>query len=516
MKKFDVKENRPRLSKEDVERGMDFEKILGAAAPQARTFSLGRYLAVGIAAAIVVTLAIYWPELTGQSGETETSLALLPNTANPPDTFVVNTMQDTTLVYASGSRIRIPANAFVNKKGEPVKGHVKINYREFHKVSEILLANIPMRYDSAGKEMYFESAGMFDISAQQDSAPVFIARNKSLEVSLASLDKRDRKFNQYLLDEKTGKWQFIKPDEVKVVSRPDTIAAVTSRADSVRKTAPPKPVGERMFTIDATGRPELDVYKNIVFEVTPDCKTFDPQEAKTDWGMVNVEKLGRTDKYKVIFSYPLSGPLRSYEVTARPVKDGNMEALMQQYGDLYAAYKKKLAGAQQADQAAESALLQEQAMYQDVFERYRQLQEANARLYAAQAGMVSEVSHVVYRTFQVKEFGIWNSDCPSSMPQGVEVFANFEAAGGEHMKVAAVYLVEKGRNAMFNLYVPKKFSFNPDAENVLLVVTSNGKLGYVKNDVFEVIHKSTKNFTFKVTLLSKDKYSPGDIDDIVS
>lgn len=517
MEKYTIKENRPDLTKAEVEQGMDFDKIMHAATHRAKTFRLGRYLAVGIAAAVIATLAVYWPSLTGSDQEeAPRTVAMLPNEANVPDTFVVNTIKDTLLVHTSGTRIRIPANAFINEKGEPVSGSVKINYREFHKVSEILLANIPMRYDSGGKEMYFESAGMFDISAQQAEKPVYIARDKSLEVSLASLDKREGKFNQYYFDKKSGHWQFLKTDNVTVVEKPDTIVSIATRTDSVLKTAPRKPTNERMFTIDGTGRPELDMYKNIVFEVTPDCKTFNPEEARTDWGMVQVEKIAKSEKFKVTFSYPFNGPMRTYAVTARPVKDDNMAALMQQYGDLYAAYKKKLKEAQLADQAAEDALKKEAAMYEDVFDKYQRLQEANARLYAAQAGLVNDVSQVVYRTFQVREFGIWNSDCPSSMPQGVEVFARFEAASGEGLKVAAVYLIEKGRNAMFNLYVPKSFSFNPDAENVLLVITNNGKLGYVKNDVFNLITSSTKNFTFKVNLIPREKYTLADIDSIVS
>lgn len=517
MKKFDIKENRPELSKAEIEKGMDFGKVLEGAAPAAKVFSLGRYLVTGIAAAVIVTVAIYWNDFAGSEPVNDAAAPLLANSANPPDTFVVNVTADTMLVYESGSKITIPANAFVDEKGDPVKGRVKINYREFHKVSEILLANIPMRYDSGGKEMYFESAGMFDISAEQNAKPVFLARDKSLEVALASLDKRDKKFNQYYLDEKTGKWQFLKTDEVKIITKPETVAAVVkTKADSVRKTAPVKPSNERMFTIDASERPELDMYKNIVFEVTPDCKTFNPEESKTDWGMVNVEKIPATDKYKVTFSYPFSGAMRTYEVTARPVKDGNMEALMQQYGDLYAAYKKKLADAQQSDLAAEERMQREQATYEDVLEGYQQLQEANARLYAAQVGLVSAASQVVYRTFQVKQFGIWNSDCPGSMPQGMEVLASFEAAGGENIKIAAVYLVEKGRNALFNLSVPEKISFNPEAENVLLLITSTGKLGYVKNDAFRKIDKTVKNFTFKVKLLSKEQYTLSDIDDIVA
>lgn len=516
MEKFNIKENRPELTKAEIEQGMDFSKISAGAKGTAKIISLKGLLVTGIAATVIISGIVLWPKITGDdSGKDLAENIILPNKENSTDTFLVSSEKDTTLIYSTGTKIKIPAGSFVNEKGEPVKGNVKINYREFHKVSEILLAGIPMRYDSAGKEMYFESAGMFDISANQAEKPVFIANGRSLEVNMATLDRTENKYNQYLLDEKTGQWSFIKRDAVEAISRTDSVASVNTNRDAVKKTAPVKPVSERMFTIDAEGRPDLTIYKNIVFEVTKDCKTFDPEAAKIDWGMVNIEKTEKKNRYKVTFSYPLSGPLRTYEVIAQPCQDGNMEEAMRKYDELYAAYKKRLGEAEQKDIKEQEELNRERGDYTRVFERYEELQAKNAALYAEQWAKTADVSQVVYRTFQVKQFGIWNSDCPQSMPQGMEVLANFESASGDKIKISAVYLVEKGKNALYNLYVPQKISFNPNNENVLLVITRDGKLGYVKNDVFDGITNSTKSFTFKLTMLNKDKYTLGDIDGIV-
>ncbi len=513
MKKYDIKENRPELSKAEIEQGMDFNKIQNSL-PQAKMFSLKTLLVSGIAAAAIVTAVIFWPK-NGDPEISKNVLAALPTASNPPDTFVVNSSVDTTLVYTSGTKIKIPAGAFVDEKGEEVKGKVKINYREFHTVSEILLSAIPMRYDSAGKEMYFESAGMFDISANQGEKPVYIRKDKSLEVAMASLDRADKKYNQYLLDEKTGQWQFIQKDAVATLEKPDS-AVSEKQVEVVKKTRPEKPLNDRMFTIDASGRPDLEIYNGVVFEVTKDSKNFDPKESQTDWGMVNVEKIEKTDKYKVTFSVPFSGPHRTYEVSAKPVKDGNMENAMKKFDALYAEYRERLSAAEQADLASEEKLKKEQGMYENIFQNYQALQQKNAALSMRSAQLVSEASQVVYRTFQVKQFGIWNSDCPQSMPQGAEVFAKFENGKGESVKIAAVYLVEKGKNALYNLYTPERFSFNPDAENVLLVITKDHKLGWVSADTFEAIGKDTKSFIFKLNMLDKESYTSSDIDKIIA
>jgi hypothetical protein len=522
MKKYTIKNNRPELTKEEIERGMDFSKIRSGATG-AKIFTLKTIILSGIAAAVAIAITIYWPEISGTGSESisvRNEIAKLPTTTNSPDTFLVNSEKDTTLVYTSGTQIKIPGGVFVDEKGEAVKGKVNIHYREFHKVSEILLSSIPMRYDSAGKEMYFESAGMFDISATQNSKQVYIRNDRSLEVAMSTLDRSETKYNQYLLDEKTGQWKFMKKDEVAVFAAPDTV--YEQKVVEVKSHFPVKPLNERMFTIDADGRPDLKVYNNIVFEITKECKNFKPEESKTEWGMVNVERseeIVKTAKseatYKVTFSYPLSGPQRTYEVTAKPVKDGNLEKAMEKYDALYAEYKNKLSAAEKADMEAEEKLRKEENRYEDVFEKYKALEAKNAALFAQNAALTATTSAVVYRTFQIKQFGVWNSDCPQSMPQGVEVFAKFETATGEPVKIATVFLVEKGKNALYNLYSPSKFSFNPDAENVLLVITRDNKLGWITNDVFKNIGKDVKNFTFKLNILKKDNYTSGDIDNIV-
>lgn len=513
MKKYDIRENRPELTKAEVEKGMDFDEVIKSV-PSAKVFSLKKYALMGMAAAAIITLTIFLPHITGpDSTDAGKEPVKLPTTSNPADTFVVNSERDTLLIYSTGSKITIPANAFVDENGAGVRGKVKINYREFHNVSEILLSAIPMRYDSGGKEMAFESAGMFDIGASKDGKRIRIANDKEVEVAMATLDRTEGKFNQYILNEKKGQWSFVKKDEIAVLTKPGI--ATNIKADSARMTRPVKPLNERMFTIDASGRPDLEIYNDVVFEVTKDCKTFNKNEAKTEWGMVNVEKIDKSDKYKVTFSLPLTGEDRTYEVTARPIKDENLERSMAKYDALYKEYKQKLSAAEKADLASQEALKNEQNNYENVFQNYLALQRKNEALQMKNAAKVAETTQVVYRTFTIKQFGIWNSDCPQTMPQGAEVFANFEAKDGARVNVAAVYLVEKGKNALYNLYVPKKISFDPNAENVLIVITKDHKLGWVKNDAFEGIGKSIKNHTFKLNMLDKENYTSSDIDAIV-
>lgn len=100
----------------------------------------------------------------------------------------------------NGSNIHIPAQAFVNKHGQPVKGKVQIKYREFHNAADIIASGLPMHYDSAGVRHHFESGGMFELRGNQKGKSVYIANDKSVAVNIASYNK-DKKFNHYFLDE---------------------------------------------------------------------------------------------------------------------------------------------------------------------------------------------------------------------------------------------------------------------------------------------------------------------------
>src|SRR6478736_1263421 len=50
------------------------------------------------------------------------------------------------LELPSGSFIDIPANAFVDGKGNPVTGKVKLSFKEYHDAADIILSGIPLEY----------------------------------------------------------------------------------------------------------------------------------------------------------------------------------------------------------------------------------------------------------------------------------------------------------------------------------------------------------------------------------
>ena len=174
--------------------------------------SLYQKSAAGLAGlALIISLMVYLNQKPSEQ-ISDTADIVLANNANQPSAFMIDTNKDTTLLYSTGSLITIPANSFVDSAGNKVEGIVELKYREFHNVGEIILAGIPMVFDSAENKYHFESAGMFEINAYQNQAPVFIDKNKDVEIKMVSLNDNKTDFNQYYLDPMSQKWSYTGED----------------------------------------------------------------------------------------------------------------------------------------------------------------------------------------------------------------------------------------------------------------------------------------------------------------
>ena len=83
----------------------------------------------------------------------------------PFDVFEFNAETGDTIYYKSGSFLLFPSNSLVDAKGKPVKGKIKITYREFLNPIDFFISGIPMDYDSGSTKYTFESSAMCEIHA---------------------------------------------------------------------------------------------------------------------------------------------------------------------------------------------------------------------------------------------------------------------------------------------------------------------------------------------------------------
>lgn len=161
-----------------------------------------------IAAAVVVLAAVGWlmlqnPSKTDNSFISKIETPFVNQSINVQfDEMEVNNEEAKTLKLEDGTTIHIPAYSFINKNGKPVKGKVKLEYRELHNVADVIASGIPIEYDSLGVKKPLETAGMFEIRGKKGKKPVYIAQGKTIDVQFASRHEGTG-FSHYYLEDGT-------------------------------------------------------------------------------------------------------------------------------------------------------------------------------------------------------------------------------------------------------------------------------------------------------------------------
>ena len=135
----------------------------------------------------------------------------------PYSSHKIETDKATNISFESGSKMKIPQHAFVNSEGEIYKGKVNVKYREFSDVVDIMMAGIPMEYDSAGQSYVFQSAVMCEVLAfDNENNALKLAQGKSIQMTIPS-QYASTDFNLYYFDTLAGRWNYAGKDSVVII-----------------------------------------------------------------------------------------------------------------------------------------------------------------------------------------------------------------------------------------------------------------------------------------------------------
>jgi hypothetical protein len=115
-----------------------------------------------------------------------------------------------TITTTTGTKITIPADAFVDAYGKPVTGKIDIDYKEYRDPVDFLMSDIPMHFNTPDGLVPFNSAGMFTITASKDNAPVFLKDGKQLDVGF-NYNTSIPDLNFYRFDSVKRTWQELQP-----------------------------------------------------------------------------------------------------------------------------------------------------------------------------------------------------------------------------------------------------------------------------------------------------------------
>lgn len=472
----------------------------------------------------------------------------------PYTSYKVKAEQGATIKHKSNSKIIIPKKAFVDKQGQDIVGEVEIKYREFHNQADIIASGIPMNYDSAGVQSHLESAGMIDIKGYQNGEPVFINPKKQITVEFASEHKED-KYNMYELDTIAKNWTYISRDN-SLLNKKQSLPAQPLKSKEIEKTDSPKAIelqkqidaippkieaekvtytqkvnqlpkhiepnkpakaiaGRPQFQLDVNYKefPELAAFKNAVFEVGSENKNYNSKLAEITWSSAEVSEGPQKGK-----NYLLTLKLRERveKLIVYPALTGaDYDKALKSYESKFAEYK-TLAAKREADEkrlkeefeAKQAAYVAEQKKLNEEFikEKIRWQREQQARqLSAVSQDFTSQA--IVIRVFNISNFGIFNSDCPNSLPSGASidpVYVNNE----NKITPSTIYLICHNKNLVYNLQYGK-LKFNPK-DSYSLCLISNGKMYLCNKETFASIVNS-KEKKIPLSELSNDINDASDL-----
>lgn len=418
-----------------------------------------------------------------------------PNIPVDFEEFAINASRDNEIVTNNGSILRVPSKSLIDANGNIIKGKVNIKYKEYRDMVDVFLSGITMQYDSGGEGMHFESAGMFEIRGEDSNgSEVFVKEGKELIVDFASENSADR-FNLYAFDETASKWNYLGKDKT---LDPIEGKRKTSFAEEEMKKSGiklelekneksgtiPKKADETEFKLrvvfDEKEYPELAVYEDLQFQIL-NKKDFNPEDASIDWISVNINK-----KENGQYSLHFVGAETERRIDCIPVLEGeNYDKAMKQFESERLESKAVLSKLEEVQKQKELA-------YQNEFQEWEKTRQQDS----IRRSLMSESDKskaLVMREFQVKNFGIYNSDCPRAFPKEKILFVQLKDKDVEKpdslLQHKYTYLVDKSKNALYTYYNTEKFGFNPEERNLLWTITKDNKLAVLKPQGFEAIGK---------------------------
>ena len=508
MKNIKFKYDRKEPSEIEIASAKNFDEVLTKAIQQ-NGLSAGTktYLT---ALALVTAVLIIWFIFPDEE-KTKNKSTPLPGIDVEKTSFMIDGGQEHRLEYFTGSVIHIPAGAFTDKEGNIIKGEVIIHYREFHHPAEVLISGIPMTYDSAGTQYHFETAGMFQISGIQNNEPVFIHPQKRITVEMASGNEGDY-FNQYFLDTNAGNWNYLGKDMAKkrtAYTEPSSeLKAVVTPVELKDKPIEPKKENLDFYSFEIVFNeeefPELNVYKGLKFQVDKDEKNFSKEFARTAWENASIARGTQEGKYLITL---IKGEEHRSFNCIPVVTEKDYHAAKAKYEELFLQYKDKEKRRLKKEEEKEKNMADKLEKFEkELFEKQRRQTEELRRI-----SKIYQTEKTVIRTFEISQFGIWNSDCPHLLPKGQSILASYTNERGESIKIQKIFLVEKNKNALFAYSHPEKVQFDPKSDNILIAITDENRVCVFDQNAFKNLDKEAKSQTLKMRVSSHQIKTVNDI-----
>lgn len=506
--KFNI--GRKVLSDSEIAKHKDFTSLYRTyQITQKPLYKTTRFIAgISVAAAAVVIFVFYFSffrnntstNLVNPTEKVNLALdqTLLPQKINPPlaginvprQSFHLKAAQGGAIKTASGTEITVPADAFVDQKGNKVSGDVEIQYREFSNPLEFFLSGIP-NHQTADNQVYrTESAGMFEILAFQHNQSLSLNKNKVIGVDLLSFFPGE--FQCFYLD--TNKQQWVNRGESLLLAENGRVipevSTVNPGIDTTGLPVFPRKANKKKFVfnikVDVSGFPELAVYNNLLFEVNEDYGAFDERLYDNSW-----DKASLTAS-KVNSNYDLTLSIRDTSVTivVYPVfSNKNYEEAVKLYQE-----KKQVWLARQKANPATAANLQTPAKSK------KDPESLNPS--AAPKLAFNKMKPLGKRHVDVTTLGIYQCGKQLENQNMRNIRPVIKDLQGNEIHDAVMYVAEREHNTLSCFGRSGVISFRSEAQNLFWAVTQDGKIGVLSPESFALLTRDNAAPGFKMVFVA--------------
>jgi hypothetical protein len=476
----------------------------------------------------------------------------------------INVEEGGVFTMDDGTKIFIPKNAFVDASGVLIMGTIVLQYRKYQDIADIFLSGIPMQYDSANVSYDMASVGMMELYGMSNGAMVNIHPNKNISVELiAQTDlNRIKDYNVYQLDTMAKNWEYVDLDDVTIqldalTNKRIDVALEESEivqnlalvhnelynleAEKAKETQqllkglsiskPIKPTKPKMpnsnnyvLDFDLSGflqeeefaeggefhdstmynaNEHLTEYEKVMWEVSADQKrNYELATSSIVWDNI---KLNKIDNQR--FKLKLSNGSKNVQLIIHPILQGNDLINAQ------AKYEKKLAVYEIASAKYNTTI---EPVTKELDKKYAvktitlenkivtlQRSYNKARINVMRSMDLELENQTIVNRFKVKQFGIWNCDKPE-VTEKRTVKAKFQDESGESVNYYMVYIADKNNGRVQRFYTNQKteITYNPNSDNVMWLVSKDGKIAVAKSEEFDKIGNK-KRFTFTLNRITQ-------------
>lgn len=572
-KNYNINLNPKPLSSEEISKFKDFDALLAqynTAKPPQRTIGKisSRVIYISSLAAAAMIALLFYFVFDENFSEKQSQYFASRNYVDPPmmnvkpqfASYKFNANQGGVYEYESGSKLKIPASAFIDNDGNPIEGNVEIKYREFHDYVDFFLSGIPMTYDSAGVSYTLESAGMMEVYAEKDGKRVKMAPGKTIAVELVSnvnvspQMNRPPNYNIYRLDEDGRKWIYEDVDNMQLMEEKTEFATDLSKDDplypikiwqkskldaldikhttELAKIEASIPMAEEpiqpqknngsttVFSLDISdldkdiskeyeeAKQEVEsmnaAFKSMLWQKSPQSKIAlekitSPEDGS--WDGMRLRKVNNRD-----FELTLIEGNEAIKILINPVLSGNdYDLAMENYDQELNEYMGAMENRKELLKEQIAALNTEiekqkqaiEAEYQDRLKAFQQ----KGQDYAVTDQLITRK---VINRFEATSFGIWNCDRPLP-PYMVKLKAKFVDQNGKNYDSHTAYLVDKSRNTVTKFLATDgtELRFNMNSENLLWVINGN-KLAVFRPEAFKRLNQPKGSHIFELDLVDTE------------